>query len=449
MTGFETHNVTQMGSMFTGISVNELDLSSFNTEKVTSLAYMFKDSTIGSIKIGNFNTSNVTHMNSMFQGTRISKLDLYHFDTSKVESIESMFEDATATTIDTSNFDTSNVTDMGLMFKGTKVNKIILTNFNTEMVEIMTGMFQETLAEEIDTSSFNTSNVVSMYDMYKDSKVKEIDLSNFDTSRVYYMAGMFQNTMASKIVLTGLRTDSLDDANNMFSNSKVTEVDLSNISLNTSIAWTVSNPFKTGTDSTYYLKDMATINKFRAIPSLCENSTLTLKPVNIDNYYKYTLVGGGYAVSLTDGFKAALTDGKSYEKWTYGTPLPNPGKTYNNKPVISYNGTFMGLKVTELDLSLWDMNNVKDATAMFKGAEIINLKILYWKLTKAPMLSISHMFQNSKIMNEPSIGNMTIDGRTSAVDVFTGSTMAKMKVHSAMLSMWENYQTATTKVILA
>ena len=394
----------------------------------------------------------VTSYEGMFRNMQVSEIDVSDFQTEGIRSTIRMFEGCKSKIIGIERWRLNNLTSTSYMFRGYK-NTVAEIRLNgkftgTEGVNDVYGMFETADIKIVDLTKFNIDNVDNINHMFETVNIGTIRFGNVNNSKILNL-DCFLNSVKVDNFETGLIK--LPNARTFISPFRINsnEVDLSKIELNTSISWSISYPFVAGDNSTYFLKDMATINKFRAIPNLCENSTLTLKPTNVDNYYKYTLVGGGYAVSLTDGFKAALTGGKSYEKWTYGTPLPNPGKTYNNKPVISYNGTFMGLKVTELDLSLWDMNNVKDTTAMFKGAEITNLKILYWKSTKAPMLSISQMFQNAKIANVPSIGNMMIDGDTNKADIFTGSTMTQMKVHSAMLSMWEKYETATTKVIQA
>ena len=71
-----------------------LDLSNFNTAKVTNMEWMFnKCHKLKQIKgINNFNTTKVTNMNAMFQ-------ECYELEY-----------------LDLSNFNTANVTNMGLMF---------------------------------------------------------------------------------------------------------------------------------------------------------------------------------------------------------------------------------------------------------------------------------------------------------------------------------------------
>ena len=49
-------------------------------------------------------------MGSMFNGSQATTLDLSSFDTSKVTSMGAMFQNSKVTTLDLSNFDTSSVT---------------------------------------------------------------------------------------------------------------------------------------------------------------------------------------------------------------------------------------------------------------------------------------------------------------------------------------------------
>ena len=74
-----------------------LDLSNFDTNKVTNMDGMFYGCySLASLDLSNFNTSNVTNMNGIFQ------------------------ECSSLTSLDLSSFDTSNVTYMGWMFQGCK-----------------------------------------------------------------------------------------------------------------------------------------------------------------------------------------------------------------------------------------------------------------------------------------------------------------------------------------
>ena len=59
-----------MSHMFSGCeSLNELDISNFNTEKVCNMMSIFyRCESLTNINLSNFNTQNVTDMRSMFWG---------------------------------------------------------------------------------------------------------------------------------------------------------------------------------------------------------------------------------------------------------------------------------------------------------------------------------------------------------------------------------------------
>ena len=92
-----------------------VDLSNFDTSKVTSMGQMFQDCiNLTSITFGdNFNTSNVTDMSDMFNYCRnLTSLDLSNFNTSKVTDMTQMFNLCSRlTSLDLSGWDISKVED--------------------------------------------------------------------------------------------------------------------------------------------------------------------------------------------------------------------------------------------------------------------------------------------------------------------------------------------------
>ena len=108
VSGFDTGKVTNMSNMFSGCSkLTSLDLSSFDTENVTNMSYMFSScSSLTSLDLSSFDTSNVTNMSYMFSGC------------------------SSLTSLDVSGFDTSNVTDMRFMFN--QCNKLSEINLGED-----------------------------------------------------------------------------------------------------------------------------------------------------------------------------------------------------------------------------------------------------------------------------------------------------------------------------
>lgn len=96
---------------------------------------------------------------SMFASVDYEKIDLTPFDSSKVTSTYDMFSNLYRTKeIDFSKFNTSNVTNMGRMFYKNSTPKLDLSNFDTRNVIYMNAMFMEAWGiEELNLSSFDTS----------------------------------------------------------------------------------------------------------------------------------------------------------------------------------------------------------------------------------------------------------------------------------------------------
>lgn len=222
-----TSEVDDMRSMFSSCtSLETLDLSSFNTEKVTTMATMFENSKhlrslklpkgfIGSsvtdlnatfkgceslteLDLSGSNSENVKEMNEMFYGCRaLSKLDLTDFKTGQVTTMENMFcICSTLETLDVSSFNTENVTTMLGMFNNcSSLRSLDLSSFNTRKVTYMQSMFEGcTNLESIDLSSFDTENMKSMTGMFFScTKLETLDLSSFATPKMVSMVDAFSN----------------------------------------------------------------------------------------------------------------------------------------------------------------------------------------------------------------------------------------------------------------
>ena len=144
------------------------------TEKVylnTDSSKMFYDMrSLTSLNLSNFDTSKVTNMQYMFSVMyNLTTLNLSNFDTSKVEDMDNMFYYASSlTTLDLSNFDTSKVTDMSAMLASMRsLTSLNLSNFDTSKVTDMSSMFWGVSnLITLNLSNFNTSNVTNMSYMF-------------------------------------------------------------------------------------------------------------------------------------------------------------------------------------------------------------------------------------------------------------------------------------------
>ena len=205
-------------------NILELDLSSFDTSKVTSMAAMFRGmSKLTSLNLFNFDTSKVTDMSGMFEGmSNLAALDLFDFDTSKVTNMSSMFENMhSLTTLNVSDFDTSQVTNMNAMFfRMRSLTALNVSSFDTSKVTNMNAMFYGMRSlTKINLSNFDTSQVTDMSLMFSGMyNLTTLNLSNFNTSKVTNMRQMF--SLSSSLItlnLSSFDTSKVTNMEDMFS----------------------------------------------------------------------------------------------------------------------------------------------------------------------------------------------------------------------------------------
>ena len=163
-------------------NILEIDLSNFDTSKVTDMGYMFYGmSSLTTLNLSNFDTSKVTDMQWMFAGiSNLTSLDLSSFDTSKVTDMQNMFAGiSNLTSLDLSNFDTSNVTNMYYMFAGmSNLTSLDLSNFDTSKVTDMQYMFylgdNNISKDKLETiyvnNDFNTTKLTEFTEMFTNRK---------------------------------------------------------------------------------------------------------------------------------------------------------------------------------------------------------------------------------------------------------------------------------------
>ena len=211
-------------------------LDYLNTSEVDDMRLMFSScASLETLDLSSFNTEKVKYMYAMFDGAKnLRSIKLPKgFIGSSVTDLRSMFKDCTSLTeLDLSGSYAENVKDMGKMFYGCRaLSKLDLTDFKTGQVTTMENMFCicSTL-ETLDVSSFNTENVTTMLGMFNNcSSLRSLDLSSFNTRKVAYMQNMFQGcTNLESIDLSSFDTENMKYMTGMFfSCTKLETLDLS------------------------------------------------------------------------------------------------------------------------------------------------------------------------------------------------------------------------------
>ena len=321
--------IVSMNNMFWNSKAESIDLSSFDTSKVTDMSYMFRESVATEIKgLENFDTSNVTNMSNMFYKSQATSLDLSSFDTSNVTSMSWMFHDSAATEIKgLEKFNTSKVTNMSYMFSDTKVTTLNLSNFDTSNVTDMVYMFSSSKATTLDLSNFNTSKVTSMASMFSSSKATTLDLSSFDTSNVTNMSDMFSGSITNRMAATEIKglenfnTSKVTNMESMFSCSKATSLDLSNF-------------------NTSNVTNMAGMFSYSNVTSLDLSNFDTSNVTNMNSMFSTSVA----------------TEIKGLEN-------------FDTSKVTNMNYMFSQSKVTTLNLSSFDTSNVTNMNMMFASSK--------------------------------------------------------------------------------
>ena len=226
MDGWDTSNVTNMGSMFSYCSnLANLDLSNWDTSNVTNMSWMFSYcNNLTNLDVSNWDTSKVTSMGSMFyKCSRLAWLDVSSWNTSNVTNMGQMFSNcASLTSLDLSNFDTSKVTNMGNMFTYcSSLTSLDVSNWDTSNVTSTNQMFYQcSKLINLNLSGWDTSNITDMGHMFRDCKsLTELNLNNWDTSKVTSMNYMFYNcnNLKTIYVSTWFVTNQVTSHGNMFS----------------------------------------------------------------------------------------------------------------------------------------------------------------------------------------------------------------------------------------
>ena len=211
LSNFNTSNVLNMGAMFTGLSkLKTLNISNFNTSNVQDMSMMFYkcdslDNIIGFEKI---TTENVMYMDSMFYHFQYSvangHLDLSNFNTSKVTIMSAMFNGAFYNSKTLSfnlgnHFYTNKVTDMSTMFntfayKVPTINLDLGPNFDTSSVDNMEYMFQSVgRNSKGGTANINFGDKFVFKKSVKTTKMFTYFLQGFPNAEVHFPAANFSN----------------------------------------------------------------------------------------------------------------------------------------------------------------------------------------------------------------------------------------------------------------
>ena len=201
MSGWQTANVTNMSSMFSGATAFNKPIGNWNTGNVTNMARMFSGATAFNQPL-NWNTANVTDMWGMFYGATSFNQPIGNWNTGNVTNMSQMFYGATSFNRPIGNWNTSNVTSMSYMFakqgwgivENMSFNQDI-SGWNTANVTDMSYMFFSNISFNQPIGTWNTANVTNMSEMFSGATAFNKPL-NWNTANVTNMSDMFAGATA-------------------------------------------------------------------------------------------------------------------------------------------------------------------------------------------------------------------------------------------------------------
>ena len=181
LVNIDTSSVIEMQYMFQDLQkVTTLDLSAFDTTQVTNFAWMFGNArSLRELNISSFRTPNALDMQGMFRETLITELDLSNFDTRKVTNLSyfkyGIFSDMKE--LRTLTFGENCTFEKALNLEGMFLNCRSLTHLNLQFFDFTTvngnrnvsGMFNgcSNLITLTGSENFYLKSGTNVTDMFK------------------------------------------------------------------------------------------------------------------------------------------------------------------------------------------------------------------------------------------------------------------------------------------
>ena len=341
---------------------------------MTDMSNMFNEcNALSSIDVSHFNTSKVTDMQSMFSNcTSLTSLDLRNFDTSNVTNMEGMFNNCQALeSLNVSNWNTSNVTNMGNMFTScSRLTSLDLGGFNTSKVTLMWYMFSgcSQLVTIYAGSGWSTAAVTDFYSdkMFLNcTKIRGGQGTTYDATHVNRLYARIDGGPSNP----GYFTEKGPEAYACYTSSNTTLTFYYDSQRSSRTGTTYD--LNTGTNDTGWENDGTNANVSRVV---FDPSFANARPTTTYSWF-YNMRN---LQSIT-GMSYLNTSEVTNMNWMF----TNCNKLtsldvshFNTSKVINMNHMFSGcIGLTSLDLSSFNTSNVTMMSSMFYSCT--NLRTIY------------------------------------------------------------------------
>jgi surface protein len=225
--------VLNMFQMFSGATIFNQDIGSWDVSKVIDMSFMFFQATAFNQDISKWDVSKVIDMSFMFRQASAFNQNIDSWDVSSVIVMSSMFRQASAFNQNIDNWDVSNVINMGDMFNEAAVFNQNIGNWDVSNVTNMYGMFREASAFNQNIGGWKVSNVTDMGTMFSQASAFNQNIGTWNVSNVTNMRSMFYRASAFNQDIGDWNVSNVTNMNDMFYDSGISADNYDNIL----IAW--------------------------------------------------------------------------------------------------------------------------------------------------------------------------------------------------------------------
>ena len=210
---WDTSKVTSAKNCFNGC-IRSMDISNWDLSSLTNAYFMFQYFTNGNkyIDLSVLDFSNVTYVERMFGYSNTDYLDVRNINLTGATSYGQLFNSCYGAELDLSNWDIFNVTELNNMCSSSKFKKINLSGWNTVNVTNMNYVFyycsnlETIIMPDWDmTNAKKTSNFISNV-----PKLKYIDLSRSNDFTINKIASMLPSTAGTMVIPSSTSQTAID-----------------------------------------------------------------------------------------------------------------------------------------------------------------------------------------------------------------------------------------------
>ena len=222
--------ITNMDTLFEGLSLFNYNISAWDVSKVTSMVAMFEGATSFNQPLNEWNVGAVKNMAVMFEGATSFNQPLNGWNVSNVETMASMFSYATSFNQPLNGWTVTNVNRMDDMFERATSFNQPLSGWDVSKVERMDGMFREASSFNQPLTGWDVTNVKTMASMFSHATSFNQPLNGWTVSNVERMGGMFREAssfnqdLSSWKVGAGVNTARMFSGNTLMSTSDIPSI---------------------------------------------------------------------------------------------------------------------------------------------------------------------------------------------------------------------------------